>query len=68
MHATVLGQPLGADAIASILRNWTVGEIGTISAAVGILAQWLAEHADFVAAYNATVSQAGLPLDEWKTF
>ena len=29
--------------------------------------RWLAEHADFVAAYNATVAQ-GLPLDEWKTF
>ena len=30
--------------------------------------RWLAEHADFVAAYNATVSQPGLPLDEWHTF
>jgi cytochrome P450 len=48
-----MGQPLGADAIASILRNWTVGEIGTISAAVGILAQWLAEHADLQATLRA---------------
>ena len=30
--------------MASILRNWTVGEIGTISASVGILAQYLAGH------------------------
>ncbi|MDO5623122.1 MAG: type II toxin-antitoxin system CcdA family antitoxin [Pseudomonadota bacterium] len=30
--------------------------------------RWLAEHADFVAAYNTTVAQAGLPLDAWKTF
>jgi len=30
--------------------------------------QWRAEHADFVAAYNATVEAEGLPLDEWRTF
>ena len=29
--------------IVSILRNWTVGELGTISACVGILAHYLAE-------------------------
>lgn len=31
------------DEIVSILRNWTVGELSTISASVGILAQYLAE-------------------------
>ncbi len=46
LHETVDGQPLDAAAIASILRNWTVGEIGTIAAAVGILAEWLARHTD----------------------
>jgi antitoxin CcdA len=30
--------------------------------------QWRTEHADFVAAYNATVEAEGLPLDEWRTF
>lgn len=30
--------------------------------------RWRAEHADFVAAYNATLEAEGLPLDEWKTF
>jgi len=29
-----------------VLRNWTVGEIGTISAALGILAHHLSEHPD----------------------
>src|SRR5450830_245936 len=42
----VKGQPLNDEEIVSILRNWTVGEIGTISAAVGIVAQYLAEHSD----------------------
>ena len=34
----VNGRPLRDDEIASILRNWTVGEVGTIAAAIGILA------------------------------
>jgi hypothetical protein len=42
MNEKVWGRPLSNEEVASILRNWTVGEIGTISAAVGILAQYLA--------------------------
>lgn len=44
MHEKVWGRPLSNEEVASILRNWTVGEVGTISAAVGILAHFLAEH------------------------
>lgn len=40
------GRPLVEDEIVSILRNWTVGELGTISASVGILAQYLAERSE----------------------
>ena len=29
---------------------------------------WRKEHADFIAAYNATVERDGLPLDEWRGF
>lgn len=32
--------------IVSILRNWTVGELGTIAACVGILVHYLSEHPD----------------------
>lgn len=46
MHEKVWGRSLSNEEVASILRNWTVGEIGTISAAVGILAHYLAEHAE----------------------
>jgi len=46
MHEKVWGRPLSNEELASILRNWTVGEIGTISASVGILAHYLAEHPD----------------------
>ena len=30
--------------------------------------RWRGEHADFIAAYNASIETEGLPLDEWKTF
>lgn len=36
------GRRLGDDEIVSILRNWTVGELGTIAACVGILGHYLA--------------------------
>jgi cytochrome P450 len=45
MRETVYGRRLRDDEIASILRNWTVGEIGTLSASVGILVQAIARHA-----------------------
>lgn len=28
--------------------------------------RWREEHADFIAAYNATIETEGLPLDEWR--
>jgi cytochrome P450 len=46
MHEKVFGRPLSDEEVASILRNWTAGEIGTISAAVGILAHYLAVHGE----------------------
>ncbi|AEG00190.1 type II toxin-antitoxin system CcdA family antitoxin [Methylomonas methanica] len=30
--------------------------------------RWQQEHAEFIAAYNQTVEQEGLPLDEWRSF
>lgn len=44
MNEKVWGRPLSNEEVASILRNWTVGEIGTISASIGILVQFLAAH------------------------
>ena len=29
---------------------------------------WREEHADFIAAYNASLEAEGLPLGEWKSF
>lgn len=30
--------------------------------------RWRDEHADFVAAYNATIESEGLPLEQWRSF
>ena len=44
MHEEIWGRRLNNEEMTSILRNWTVGEIGTISAAIGILVHYLAKH------------------------
>jgi cytochrome P450 len=42
LREDVDGRPLDHDEIVSILRNWTVGELGTIAACIGILGHYLA--------------------------
>lgn len=42
MHEQVDGRQLSDAEIASILRNWTVGEVGTLASAIGIIACFLA--------------------------
>lgn len=44
MATRVNGRPLTEGEIVSVLRNWTGGEVGTLSAAVGIMVHYLAEH------------------------
>ncbi len=46
MKEQVNGRPLSDTEIISILRNWTAGEVGTLSASVGILMNFCAEHPD----------------------
>jgi len=44
VHEHIHGRPLSDEEIVSIVRNWTVGELGTIAASVGILVHYLATH------------------------
>jgi cytochrome P450 len=46
LYERVNNRGLNNQEIAGILRNWTVGEVGTIAASVGILAHFLACHPD----------------------
>lgn len=43
---SIADRPLTDDEIVSIVRNWTVGELATIAASVGIVAHYLAVHRD----------------------
>lgn len=43
LHEHINGRPLSDEEIVSIVRNWTVGELGTIAASVAILVHYLAE-------------------------
>ncbi|HET8745100.1 MAG TPA: cytochrome P450 [Ramlibacter sp.] len=44
LRETIDGRPLRDEEIVSILRNWTVGELSTLAASIGILAWYLATH------------------------
>ena len=59
-----LGRPLTEDEIVSILRNWTVGELGTIAASVGILAEYLATHPDIQKQLRNDLSVLPAAIDE----
>jgi cytochrome P450 len=64
MEERVWGRPLSNEEVASILRNWTAGEIGTISAAVGILARFLAEHPALQEEIRAKRDSLNYAIDE----
>lgn len=46
LSARVAGEPLSDGQLVSMLRNWTVGELGTIAAAIGIILEFLARRPD----------------------
>lgn len=46
LHQKVNGQRLTDEEIISILRNWTMGEVGTITNAIGILGHFIAARDD----------------------
>ncbi|WP_220635341.1 cytochrome P450 [Georgfuchsia toluolica] len=67
--ASLLGEKVGKrqlddEEIVSILRNWTVGELGTIAACVGILAHYLAEHAEIQKLLREQMSLLPIAIDE----
>lgn len=64
MREEVGGRPLSTEEIASILRNWTVGEVGTIAAAAGILVHYLVEHAGLQGQLRARPSLLPAAIDE----
>ncbi len=58
------GRPLDDAEIVSIVRNWTVGELGTIAASVGIVVAYLAQHPDLAERLRADRSAIPAAIDE----
>lgn len=58
------GRPLTDEEIVSIIRNWTVGELGTISASVGIIAHELAERPELQRQLREQPSLLPTAIDE----
>lgn len=64
LRETVDGRPLNEPEITSIIRNWTVGELGTIAASVGIVMHHLAAHPDLFQALRARRALLRDAIDE----
>ncbi|MEE1609861.1 cytochrome P450 [Microvirga sp. CF3016] len=65
----LLGERIGDrrltdEEIVSIVRNWTVGELGTIAASVGILVHYLAAYPDLQQRLREDVSRLPVAIDE----
>jgi cytochrome P450 len=64
LHETVGDQPPSDSDIASLLRNWTAGEVGSLSAAVGIVLQHLAGAPDLQHRLRAEPERVPFAIEE----
>jgi len=64
MNERVWDRPLSNEEIASILRNWTVGEIGTIAASIGILVHFLSTPIELQAQVRTQPALLPYAIDE----
>lgn len=64
LNERVDGRLLTDEEIISIVRNWTVGELGTIAAAVGIVVAFLARHPEIQQQLRQHPEQLGPAIDE----
>lgn len=64
LQEEVHGRALSDEEIVSIVRNWTVGELGTIAASVGILVHYLAEHPELQEALRQGHEDLSDAIDE----
>jgi cytochrome P450 len=64
LREVVDGQPLTDEQIVSIVRNWTVGELGTIASSIGIIADFLAAHPEVLDLLRNDLSLVERATDE----
>ncbi len=58
------GRPLSDEEIVSIIRNWSVAELGTIAASAGVVAGFLARHPDVQEQLRADPGLLDVATDE----
>jgi cytochrome P450 len=64
LETRIDGTPLTDEEITSILRNWTMGELGSLASAVAILAGYLAVDQDLQARLRAEPAPLPAAIDE----
>lgn len=64
VRRTIDGKRLEHGEIVSILRNWTVGELGTIAACVGIVVHFLAENPEILTRLRLDRSGLSAAIEE----
>ncbi|TWT97232.1 cytochrome P450 [Neorhodopirellula pilleata] len=64
MNETISQRQLSNEEVSSILRNWTVGELATIAASIGILIHHLAQHPDHQSLLRRDPSMLPVAIDE----
>lgn len=64
MRETIDGRPLTDEELVSLIRNWTVGELGTITACVGIILGFLADHPELARQLRTHPQQLRPAIDE----
>jgi hypothetical protein len=64
MQEQINGNPMTDEELVSLLRNWTVGELATISASISILTNYLAHHPALFNDLKAAPGQLPEAIDE----
>ena len=64
LRTRVDGRPLRDEEIVSIVRNWTVGELATLAASLGILTGYLARHGEVQALLRREPQKLASAIDE----
>lgn len=64
MKETINGRPMTDEELVSLMRNWTVGELSTISASVSILLHYLAKKPDLFQQLKAQPEELPEAIDE----
>lgn len=64
LRETINGRPVRDEELVSILRNWTVGELSTLAASIGILAGYLAAHPEWQRRLRADAALLRPAIDE----